>query len=136
MGKGPGGCIIISLPPGKAVPAHSLCISFLVKVFVPSQITKGLTLTITLPKAGACSSPRPSKQPELLLVPRDHWTQLALGRQRGEVTVPLRAGVQLECHRAIFRAPFYGCCVLSLLTGTTPDPAVCSPFLSLRKGYY
>lgn len=86
--------------------------------------------SVRLPKAGACCSPQHSNQPELLPVPWGHQTQLALGRQCGEVIVPRRAGVQLKCHRAVFSTLFYGCCILTLLTGRTPNPAVCSPFLS------
>lgn len=136
MGRGPGGGItitIVPLPPSRGVPAHPLCLSFLVRVTFPSQSTEGLTLTPRSPHAaeGWCLlQPPHSKQPELLQVPWGYQTQLALGRQHGGVTMRLRAGVQPECHRAIFRTPFYSCCILCLLTGRTPGPTLYSPFLS------
>lgn len=77
------------------------------------------------------------KQLELLPVQTagGHQSQLALGWVTWRGNCDIRAGVQLECHRAVFSSSFYGCCILSLLTGRIPDP-VCSPFLSSRKCYH
>lgn len=120
MGKGPGGGIIIPLPLSKAVPAHSLCISFLTKVVFPSQSTEGLTLTahsITLPKAGACCSHHVRNSQSCCRYHGAVRPSLLRARSvRGGVTVTLGAGVQLGCHRAVFSTAFYGCYILSLLT--------------------
>lgn len=138
MAKGPGGGIIISLPPSEAVLAHFFVFLSLSYSSSPSKSQRAwpswlapsrcqrlvLAAATMLQTDGAVASTT------------GYHTRVALRGQHGELTVTLRAGSQLGCHRATFSTPCYSCCILSLLTRRAPNPNVCcSPFFSLRKCY-